>query len=359
MRLPEHGANPQRLFKALDVAPPDHIVDFSVNVNPYGMPDSIVQQWPQLIADVKDYPDPENVELKSALAMKENIHEDHLLIGNGAAEIIFLLANRFRGQDVLIVDPTFSEYRTACTAHQCRIHSLVLAEWTNWQLDLATVLPHLDGKAALFICNPNNPTGIRYEKQTLLSIIEAAHERKVAVVVDEAFYDFCLEPYTLVPYVKTHPNLAVLRSFTKMFAIAGIRLGWVAADPAFISELAARKPHWSVNAVAEKIGQLCVNEDAFVERTARRIAAERKRVLHALKQRDFVVSNSEANYYILREKNKQNLKPLLHFLMNEGLTARHTENFSGLNGNYLRFAIRTASENDRLLAALKRWRERC
>lgn len=323
------------------------------------MPVSIEQQWSRFLTHVSDYPDPHSIALKEVLASKEAIHQDNVLIGNGAAELIFLLANRFREQDVLVVDPTFSEYRTACTAHGCRVHAVVLKEDNDWHITLDDIIPQLDEKAALFICNPNNPTGVRYEKDELLAIIKAAYERNVVVVIDEAFYDFCTAPYTLVPYVETYPNLVVLRSFTKMFAIAGIRLGWLASDSAFISELSMFKPHWNVNAIAEQIGLLCVHEDAFVEQTSGQIARERKRVTNELKQLDFVVSNSETNFYILREKIKQNMKPLLHFLMNDGLTARHTENFIGLNGDYLRFAIRTEAENDRLITALKRWREQC
>lgn len=359
MRLPDHGANPQHLFKALNLEQPREIIDFSVNVNPYGMPKSIEQQWPQLLTFVQDYPDPQSSRLKEQLAKKESIDEEQILIGNGAAELIFLLANVFREQPILIVDPTFSEYRTACLAHGCHIESIVLQAENDWQLTIEDVERHLDGKSALFICHPNNPTGVRYEKETLLAIIEAAYARNVVVIIDEAFYDFCLEPFTLVPYVKTYPNLVVLRSFTKMFAIAGIRLGWLASHPTLVSEMAKLKPHWSVNALAEQIGLLCLNEDAFVEQTALKIATERKRMTNALDELGFVVSKSDTNFYVLRERTHATMQPLLYFLMNEGITARHTENFIGMNGQFLRFAIRTEAENDRLLTALKRWRTLC
>ncbi|MFA8438070.1 threonine-phosphate decarboxylase CobD [Pueribacillus sp. YX66] len=359
MCLPAHGSNPQYLFNALHLAKPNHVIDFSVNVNPYGMPRLIEKQWSQFLTYVRDYPDPHSFALKEAVAQKESIEKDNILIGNGAAELVFLLANRFREQDVLIIDPTFSEYHTACTAHGCRVHSVVLKEDNDWQISLDDIVPQLEGKVALFLCSPNNPTGVRYDKDILLSLIKAAFKQKVIVVIDEAFYDFCLDPYTLVPYVQTYPNLVILRSFTKMFAIAGIRLGWIAADPTFISELSTFQPHWSVNAIAEQVGLLCIHEDAFVKQTSEQVARERKRVVSELKQLDFVISNSETNYYILRETKKQSMKPLLRFLLNEGLTARHTENFAGLDGNYLRFAIRTKAENDRLITVLKRWRQQC
>ena len=359
MHLPAHGSNPEYLYEALHISKPKRWIDFSVNVNPFGMPPSIFNHWTELVKKISDYPDPHAALLKKRLSEKEAITPENILIGNGAAEIIFLIASFFRGKDILIVDPTFSEYRTACTAYGCRVHSLTVSANTDWVLMPETLLPHLEGKAAVFICNPNNPTGVRMKKDALLSIVEAAYERNVACIIDEAFYDFCLEPYTLVPYIDKYPNLAVLRSFTKMFAIAGVRLGWLAGNASFVSKLYALKPHWSVNAIAEQIGLLCLNEDEFVRKTAQKIALERKRMRVELEQLDFTVSNSETNYYILQDKQTKNVHILLQFLLENGIVARHTENFIGLDGNYLRLAVKTDKENDQLLTVLHKWRQTC
>lgn len=359
MHLPAHGSNPEYLYEALHIKKPKRWLDFSVNVNPFGMPSSIFAHWPELATKISDYPDPHAALLKQRLADKEAIALENILIGNGATEIIFLLASFFRGQDILIVDPTFSEYRTAGMAYGSRVHSLALYEDMDWKLTLDAILPHLEGKAAVFICNPNNPTGVRMKKDELLSIVEAAYERNVTCIIDEAFYDFCLEPYTLVPYIDKYPNLAVLRSFTKMFAIAGVRLGWLAGNASFVSKLYALKPHWSVNAIAEQIGLLCLNEDEFVRKTAQKIATERKRMRAELERLDFAVSNSETNYYLLKDKQTKNARLLLQFLMENGIVARHTENFIGLDGNYLRLAVKTDKENDQLLTVLQTWRQTC
>lgn len=359
MSLPPHGSNPKHLLKALQVDSPDKLIDFSVNVNPFGMPESIRNGWSGFFPLLSDYPDPETLGLKSKLSKSESLDMDNIMIGNGAAELVFLLANAFREKDILIVDPTFSEYRTACEAHGCRVHSYQLVEENGWQIHAEKIVQELPGKAALFLCNPNNPTGVRYEKESLISIIEEANEHQVTVIVDEAFYDFCEESYTLIPFIKKYSNLIVLRSFTKMFAIPGIRLGWLAASKEMISRLSTFKPHWSVNAVAEKIGECCLKEETFVKQTATWLKKERKRVTNALKEMNFVISHSSTNYYLLREQDKQNLETLLRFLIKAGITARHTENFVGLDGRYLRFAVRKQEENDLLLEALESWRKRC
>ncbi|WP_165820798.1 threonine-phosphate decarboxylase CobD [Pueribacillus theae] len=360
MSLPAHGSNPKHLLQALQVESPNHhLIDFSVNVNPFGMPASIRAVWNGLLASIADYPDPESMALKIELAKRESIGIENMMIGNGAAELVFLLANAFRGKDILIVDPTFSEYRSACEAHGCRVHSYQLREENGWRLDVEEIVQKLPGKAALFICNPNNPTGIRYEKESVITMIEKAEEHHVMVIIDEAFYDFCDEPYTLIPYIEKFSNLAVLRSFTKMFAIPGIRLGWLAASKEMMTRFSKLKPHWSVNAVAEQIGIQCLAEDTFVEQSVIRLKNERQRVTSALKEMNFVLSNSNTNYYLLREHEKQNLETLLRFLIKEGITARHTENFIGLDGNYLRFAVRKHEENNVLLEALESWRNQC
>lgn len=359
MPLPQHGSNPSHLLQSLGMKQPKNMIDFSVNVNPFGMPASVRDLWGTFVRLIEDYPDPTSKKLRSALAAHEGIDENNILIGNGAAELIFLLANVFRERDVLIVDPTFSEYRTASETFGCRVHSFALLEENDWQLDVDSLVAELSGKNALFLCNPNNPTGVRYDKQRLLSMIEKANELAVTVVIDEAFYDFCSEADTLVSNVNEYSNLVILRSFTKMFAIPGIRLGWLAASAEMISRLESLKPHWSVNAVAAEIGMLCLHEPDYAARTRKAIEAERERMKAEVKKLDFVVSNSCVNYYLLREAEKMNMQPLLRFLIKEGIVPRHTENFIGLDGCYLRLAVRKQEENDRLLKALESWRHSC
>ena len=323
------------------------------------MPEPIRRAWETLLERIGDYPDPESLELKHALVKVAPVNMENLLIGNGAAELIFLLANVFQGKNVLIVDPTFSEYRTAAQVFGCRVDSFRLKEENGWKLDMDALTAALSGKDVLFICNPNNPTGVLYEKETLLSLIKNAVRQHVIVVVDEAFSDFCVRQETLLPYIRHYPNLVILRSFTKMFAIPGVRLGWLAAKREMVAKLKKYKPHWSVNAIAEQIGIRCLAESDFVDKTRTWIDLERKRVMERLKELDFVISDSSVNYYILREAKKTDLKPLLRFLIERGIVARHTENFIGLDGCYLRFAVRTRDDNDKLIDALESWRKRC
>ena len=127
MSLPNHGANPNHLAKALGMTLPEHIDDFSVNTNPFGPPSSLSKMnLKDLLSDVSAYPDPHVSELTARLAKINNVPTSHLLVGNGAAELIFLIGSVFRQKKVRIIEPAFSEYRDACLAHDCQVESLVI-----------------------------------------------------------------------------------------------------------------------------------------------------------------------------------------------------------------------------------------
>lgn len=355
MKYPEHGANPALLFEALQLNPHQERIDFSVNVNPLGAPAVLEKEWQQLYPYILDYPEPQARSLRNAIAQKELLLEDMILIGNGGSEIIYLVARLFRNHSVLIVEPTFSEYRKACTSEGVEVEHFLLSEEHDWQLDLIRLFPRLVGKKAVFLAHPNNPTGVVYERETLQLLIEHAASLGVTVVLDEAFYDFCEQDCSMLSELERYPNLIILRSFTKMYVIAGIRLGVLFAHTDIVARLAQLQPEWSVNQLAIQIGHLCLYADEHVERTRTYITAERQRVQEKLKQLGFIISKSGVNFYLLRTKEKQDLNPLLRYLAENGIVARHTHNFPGLDGCYLRFAVRTREENDQLLLCLEGW----
>lgn len=356
MKLPSHGSNPEHLLNALRIVPKNNLIDFSVNVTPLGPPPSVKQEWENLFCYITDYPDPSSDELKQAISEHDHLAPEKLFIGNGAAELIYLIAHTLQHQNLLIVDPTFSEYRDACLACNCNVHSFLLREDQNWELDANSLIEQLDGMQAVFICHPNNPTGVTYSHSQLIEVIKAALQLNVIVIIDEAFFDFCEQPVTLAPYVERFSNLVILRSFTKMFAIAGIRLGYMVAHESLLSKFKRYQPQWSVNVIAEKIGTVCLNEKSHIKNTMLYVKRERDRVFTSLRKMNFHVTNSKVNYYLLREESKQTIDPLFKYLLEQGIIPRHTFNFKGLEGNYLRFSLRTKSENDVLLNALEKWR---
>ncbi|MBD1378709.1 threonine-phosphate decarboxylase CobD [Metabacillus arenae] len=359
MNLPSHGSNPQYVYEALKLKQPDKIVDFSVNTNPLGPPDFLKDQWGALFELVTDYPDPLASELRSVIADKEGLNIDQVLSGNGAAELIFLVASLFHGKKALIVSPAFSEYEQALLSYGCEVEEYILEEKNGWQLDPPVLLKALKGKDLVVICNPNNPTGIMYDKNHILEVISYAKDQKTLVMIDEAFYDFAENSPTLAAELPNYQNLIILRSLTKMYAIAGVRLGYVLGNRDLIHKLEDRKPHWSVNSLAQQLGIRCLHEANHVRKTQQFIKAERERVQSSLHSLSYSVLKSNVNFFLVKDLHQHRTDQLYQFLLSKGIVTRHTRNFKGLEGSHLRMAVKTREENDRMLEQMKEWRGEC
>lgn len=355
MTWPLHGSNPQYLYEAMGLALPKQFIDFSANINPLGPPSVLKEKWLDFFQEINVYPDPYATRLKNLIAKSEQTSIDSILIGNGGAELITLLARMLSGKKVVIVEPTFSEYEQACRANNCEIVYHQLRE-PDFELNPDDLLLSLMGADALFLCNPNNPTGIQYPASTIISIIEECEKRACLVILDEAFFDFLIDYHSFVPYIKKFSNLIIIRSLTKMFAIPGIRLGYLMAQPAIVSALSTLQSHWSTNTIALLAGELCLQNDPFIKETQEYICQEQKRLFAFFKQEEFVISASKVNFYLLQDPLLQDQFSLFEFLLHQGIIPRHTFNFPGLEGKWLRFAIKSHEENNQLMEVLAQWR---
>lgn len=363
MLLPEHGANPDFLLRSLKInMGNERMADFSVNTNPFGPPKALFEHWEEYQKYVSLYPDPSSALLKEKIACINGVKPDEVLVGNGAAELIYLLSSYFQRKRVLIVEPTFSEYRKSSESYDCHIDSVLLTAQDDWQLDVLQIKEKIrTGRfAALFLCHPNNPTGRIYNRELLLEILNEAERFGVKVIVDEAFYDFCTKDITVVPYIANFSQLIVLRSLTKIFSIPGLRLGYAIMNEKLAKRIAKRQHPWNVNAIAQIAGLQLLKERSFICRSAEKISSERNRLFRQLAALGYDVSPSEVNYYLLKETNKEeDMLSFIKFLLKSGIVPRHTYNFAGLDGKYVRLAIKEKKENDKLLAVLKRWKDEC
>lgn len=356
MQLPEHGSNTQYVYESLKWKQPEKVIDFSVNINPLGAPEVLKEKWGDWFTAIHDYPDPNANTLMEELAAQENIPAAHLLAGNGAAEIITLIARYLAGSKVAVIHPAFSEYAAACRNEGSEVVEIVLAA-PEWHLEASALADKLQGVKAVFLCNPNNPTGIHYNRETVEALIEVCKRTDTLCIIDEAFYDFLPEPVTYIEKVLHQQHVIVIRSLTKMYSIAGIRLGFLAGNPALLQEISRTKPHWSVNALAMKAGVACLQDKAHVAETRRFIAAERAAIFRELKKLGFEHSSSQLNFYLLRDPALLTQEKLFHFLLEQGLVLRHTENFPGIKGKWLRVAVKQPEANKLLLEALAIWKQ--
>ncbi|MGG1574754.1 threonine-phosphate decarboxylase CobD [Fictibacillus sp. NRS-1165] len=359
MLLPNHGANPQLLAKSLKTSLVENSIDFSVNVNPYPALSKMKEKWTSLYEEILDYPHPSAGPFVQRAAEIEGVRADQVLAGNGAAELIFLIAQAYRGTDVLITAPAFSEYEEACAANDCTVDIYVTSEGEGWQANLDELSEKLNGKQLCFLCNPNNPTGVAWDLDTLESIAALCDHHHVTLVVDEAFVHFLEQPVSTVRLMGKYSNLIVLRSMTKMFHLPGLRLGYAVSSKGQIDRLKKHQPPWSVNGPAQKLGLFCLEQEDFAAEAAMKTTDERKRMLPILHKIGFETSPSAVNFYLLRERGEgKDPLALIKYLLSRGIIVRHTFNFRGLDGRYIRIAVRTPQENDRLLAALEGWNSR-
>src|SRR5699024_3116950 len=176
-------------------------------------------------------------------------------------------------------------------------------------------------------------------------------------IVDEAFYDFLIDYDESVKLHKQYSNIVFLRSLTKIYAIAGLRLGYLVAQPHLIFELKRYLPHWHINAIANSAGKLCLKERQFVTKTQNYILNERQFMQQALKELSFKVIKSDVNYYLMKDCLTNDLQPLFIYLLKNGIILRHTVNFTGLDGKWLRVAVIIRQENRLLLYGLSKWRK--
>lgn len=354
MKWPTHGSNPHYLYRALNIPQPDRLIDLSANINPLGPPSSLKEKWSSFFEKIHDYPDPHASTLKERIALKDNVKEESILIGNGGAEMITLVGRMLAGKNILIVQPTFSEYEQACQNNDCRVTYHQIDK--NWGLNLPALVEKLSKVDAVVLCNPNNPLGLCFPFDTVLQLAQACKENHCYLVIDEAFHDFWEDYQSLIPILRENKHVIILRSMTKMFAIPGLRLGYALADEGIIQLLSRIQPHWSVNTIAMLAGEECLKDKAFVKRTNDYIRIERQKLFSFFQSEGYTVSPSETNFYVLQDPNTVDQFPLFTYLLHHGVVPRHTMNFPGLEGKWLRFAIKSESENARLMDLLKGWR---
>lgn len=326
-------------------------LDFSANVSPLGVPQGVRDAIAAAAADADRYPDPLCRTLCRKIANKEEVSPDWILCGNGAADLIWRLAAALHPQKALLPAPAFAEYEAALRSVNCQIvHSLLSSEsgFTVGEDFLQEITPQTE---MVFLCEPNNPTGRTTAMPLLRRILDRCAEAGTVLVVDECFGDFLDDPaaHTLVPLLGAYPNLVILKAFTKIYAMAGVRLGYaLCADKAMLEKLRAAGSPWAVSSLAQAAGCAALLEDDYVQRVRTLIQAQRPRMTQGLRALGLRVIPGEANYLLF-----QCATPLLEPLRTCGILLRSCGNYLGLDDTWYRTAIRTKEENRRFLAALE------
>nr|WP_198044847.1 aminotransferase class I/II-fold pyridoxal phosphate-dependent enzyme [Lysinibacillus timonensis] len=340
MQFPSHGANYEALYKNFGIKQPDTVFDLSENVNYLGPSKAVMEAWPKILQTIATYPHPDGEPLRSQIAQTHRVNPMNVLLGNGAAECLTFFAHRFTGKKVILIHPTFSEYQATLKAAGAKICELVVSNIENYRLPIREIKNAMRGAACLYICNPNNPTGSLIRREVLEEFISYGKEQDCELLVDEAFMDWTDEANSIIDLILKYDNVTVLRSMTKMYSIAGIRLGYLVSHPTIVQELKSKLPHWNINAPAISIGGICLEDEAFRTHSIQTVDQIKREILAFLQAYECTVTDSQANFLCFQLKQSHKTRDFYFYCLERGLVLRHTENYRGMDGEWLRLGIK-------------------
>jgi len=339
-----HGALDYVELDRLDIAA-DQIIDFSVNSNPFGPSPAVAAALAALPLD--RYPDREALALRQALAQMLAVSPHQIVAGNGTAELIQMLALAYvrPGDDVLILGPTFGEYERACRLMGAHVHTWAAVAEDAFAIDVEAVAFLLQSvqPRLLFVCRPNNPTGCLLPVEALRAWAEAVPQ--TLVVVDEAYLAFAAGARSALDLGM--PNILCLRSMTKDYALAGLRLGYAVAHRHVIDALQRVRPAWNVNALAQAAGLAALADSEHQQRTLAELRSACTHLLRALTNMNLRPLPSAVHFFLL---NVGDGAALRRRLLRHHIQVRDCASF-GLPA-YVRIATRRPDDNQRLITAL-------
>lgn len=336
----------------------EEMIDFSVNVTPLGIPENIRNAMEESLNRAGWYPDYSKERLKKALGEFHNLPEFHICIGNGAADVIYRTVFALKPKKALVLAPTFAEYAAALRCVDARIDYYKINH-KDFQVKM-DICGQIDADTEMvFLCNPNNPTGLLMSKDIIEAVLERCEAVGAWLVIDECFLEFIAdgESYSVIEKLLKHEKLMIIKSFTKMFGIAGLRLGYLLCGK---DGLAAHIDHfgcdWNVNCVAEAAGLEALKSRDYIEKVIAYITEEREWFYRELTDMGFFAVHGAANYLLFKvndeNAHKQNLGD---WLLKRGIMLRCCDDYENLDGSFYRIGMNRHEENVKLLDALKEW----
>ena len=322
--------------------------DFSANLNPLGLPESVRQA----VLDNSDlwehYPDPYCTELRKAISEYENYPAEKIICGNGADDLLYRIVQAFRPEKTLICAPTFGEYRKALTENECSVTEYLLDEKNHFLLTDAFLNALTPDTDMLILCHPNNPTGRCIPAELLGRIAEICNDNKILLLCDECFLDFVPDGISIRNFM--HENIIILKAFTKIYAMPGLRLGYaLTGSTEHARKIQQTGQFWSVSAPAQTAGISALKEKNYLEKTLKLIQQEREFLQNSLDELHLKYYPSDANFILFRAEPDLKAK-----LLSEKILIRACSNYTGLDETFYRIAVRNHQENQVLISALRR-----
>lgn len=338
--------------------------DFSVSTNPLGMPEAVKTALYEAVKDAVAYPDIRAENLKKAVGHRLKLPQEYLLFGNGASELFMAIVHGLKPKRTVIPVPSFYGYEYAAEAVEEEVvyyrmkrerpfepkeeSMFCQAEEGNFDLheDFFEVLT--EDVDLLFLANPNNPTGKTVNREYLKKLLVHCRKKKIVVVLDECFTEFCGEACSMLKEVERFENLILVKAFTKIFAIPGVRLGYLCSSSRTLLEKIKRQlPEWNISGFAQAAGIACALQESFIEETVEYVRKERRFLEEGMKGLGLTVFSGEANFILIYDN-----RPLYEELLKKGVLIRDCENFRGLSKGFYRIAVKSREENRLLLKTI-------
>ncbi len=344
-----HGAFDYDELRQLGYSP-DEVIDFSVNSNPYGPPPGVREATARVPLD--RYPDRECIALREKLAARHHVEIENIVVGNGTAELLLLVALAFLrpGDRVTIPDVTFSEYERVASIAGAAVQSLTWMPenghaFFDPQVQMQDAAARFAGVRLVFLCNPNNPDGTHLPASWIIEHWLAKHPETL-FVIDEAYANFLLEPESAIEQMP--PNLIAVRSLTKDYALAGLRLGYAVGHPEIIEAVCRVRPAWNVNGLAQAAGLAVLDQDSWLRETVHQLHDDKRQLVTGLRSLGLEPLPSSVHYFLLNVGDGAAFRSKL---LQHKIMVRDCASF-GLP-EYVRIATRTPEDNAKLLAAVE------
>lgn len=335
-----HGGNIYKNTKMLD---------FSANINPFGMPYAVRESILRSASECAHYPDPDCTELTAKLSEFEQIPPERIVCGNGAADLIYRIAYAFRPRRALVCAPTFSEYAFALRETGCSVTEYVLDSAQNFTLNENFLSEICNGIDLVFLCTPNNPTGQTIHPDLLYKISEKCREYDVLLVCDECFLRFCADAERYSNRNNLYENCMIIQAFTKLYAMAGLRLGYALCGSEKNADILRQTGQfWSVSVPAQAAGIAALQVPDWIPKTVQYVRTEREFLSDALRKNGIFVYDGAANFLLLKAP-----ADFADQMEKHSVIVRRCVDFHGLTDRHFRIAVRTHEENLALISAVR------
>jgi threonine-phosphate decarboxylase len=350
-----HGGNVYKAARERQISV-ERIVDFSASINPLGFPMTGLRAIRSALKRIVHYPDPDCWQLRQVLAQQCNVDPEMILVGNGSTELIHLLPRALEIESTLVIGPTFEEYAHASIGAGGAVQYVHAEKEEGFLPPLKEALQQLSAKRsrfdAVFLCNPNNPTGRSMSLTAVCELAEAVDRQQGWLIVDEAFIDYC-QAHSAVSMLTEYPRMLVLRSLTKFYAMPGLRIGYLVGASKVIDRVKDRQPPWSVNSLVQEASSAVLQDNAFATRSRTFMEKERARFVRGIRSLSGIrVFPSDANFVLIELPASISAGEVRDRMASKQLLIRDCSPLPGLSSQMIRIAIRTARENRRLITAL-------